>query len=338
MALTPYSWKIVTTANCSFAMPFEAPPVGIWNDTVGTPRTATIEGIWPGGAPPMDDECWVEVEYLNSNSSPQASFAADCKADLLATAAAQTASTVEWGGGGGGGLPPTTFDGTPSAGIVMSNGNLTVTHGTNNNTTGVQSKTELFGGRGYFEVLLQTSVSNTNGVGLKPYTAGAFSDSVSPNFTNGVGVALGPVSSTVRSNGVDSGKDLGPQAVGKTVCVAIDLNARLAWFRFNAGNWNGDAAANPVTGTGGVAFPTGGQAPCVRFTNGTATDAFTANFGATAFAFSPPTTFIGWNGWNSGRFKLSIPFTAQQKGFIYARVKCAKPSATFYIDPKVTLT
>jgi hypothetical protein len=35
---------------------------------------------------------------------------------------------------------------------------------------------------------------------------------------------------------------------------------------------------------------------------------------------------------------LNVSFTPQQKGFIYARVKCAKASSTFYIDPLVTLT
>ena len=38
------------------------------------------------------------------------------------------------------------------------------------------------------------------------------------------------------------------------------------------------------------------------------------------------------------RFKQSISFTAQQKGLIYAYVKAAKVSTTFYIDPYLTLS
>jgi hypothetical protein len=38
------------------------------------------------------------------------------------------------------------------------------------------------------------------------------------------------------------------------------------------------------------------------------------------------------------RFKLATAFTAQQKGWVYCRVKCAKPASTFYIDPLVTLS
>jgi hypothetical protein len=95
---TPIAWKIVTTANCNYSESFECPPIAIWNDVTGSSVTATIEGIWGGGAVPNDDECWLEVEYLGNASSPQGSFVNDGKADLLATAAAQTSSSETWGG------------------------------------------------------------------------------------------------------------------------------------------------------------------------------------------------------------------------------------------------
>ena len=44
-----------------------------------------------------------------------------------------------------------------------------------------------------------------------------------------------------------------------------------------------------------------------------------------------------WNGGGSGAgwspFKLTVSFTAQQHGYAVARVKAAKASATYYIDP-----
>ena len=95
---TPIAWKIDTTANCSYSMPFECPPIAIWNDTTGASITATVEGIWGGGAVPNDDEIWLEVEYLGDASSPQGSFVNDGKADLLATAAGQASSSETWGG------------------------------------------------------------------------------------------------------------------------------------------------------------------------------------------------------------------------------------------------
>jgi len=95
---TGIAWKIDTTANCNYSMPFECPPIAIWNAVDGSAVTATVEGIWGGGAVPNDDDVWLDVEYLGDNSSPQGSFVNDGKADLLTTAAGQTSSSAAWGG------------------------------------------------------------------------------------------------------------------------------------------------------------------------------------------------------------------------------------------------
>lgn len=95
---TPLAWKIVTTANAHWFAPFECPPIAIWNDTTGSAVTATVEGIWGGGAVPNDDEIWCEVEYLGNASFPIASFVNDSKADVLAAAAGQSAGSGTWGG------------------------------------------------------------------------------------------------------------------------------------------------------------------------------------------------------------------------------------------------
>ena len=95
---TPIAWKIDTTANCTYSMPFECPPIAIWNDTTGSAKTATVEGIWGGGAVPLDNDIWLDVEYLGDASSPQGSFVNDGTPDLLATAANQATSSVTWGG------------------------------------------------------------------------------------------------------------------------------------------------------------------------------------------------------------------------------------------------
>ncbi|TIR86416.1 MAG: hypothetical protein E5X04_00670 [Mesorhizobium sp.] len=95
---TPLAWKIVTSANTTWYTPFTSPPIAIWNDTTGSSVTATVQGIWGGGAAPNNDEIWVEVEYLGDASSPRGSFANDSKADPLASAAGQTAGSGTWGG------------------------------------------------------------------------------------------------------------------------------------------------------------------------------------------------------------------------------------------------
>ncbi|RWF66629.1 hypothetical protein [Mesorhizobium sp.] len=95
---TAIAEKIVTTANCSEHFPFKSPPIAIWNDTTGSSVTATIEGIWGGGAVPNNNDIWLEVEYLGSGSSPNASFAYNSKADILASASALSAGSGTWGG------------------------------------------------------------------------------------------------------------------------------------------------------------------------------------------------------------------------------------------------
>jgi hypothetical protein len=95
---TPIAWKVITASNSNYLLPFECPPIAIWNDTVGSAKTATVECIWGGGAVPNDDDIWIDVEYLGDASSPQGSFVNDGKADLLTTAAAQTSSSATWGG------------------------------------------------------------------------------------------------------------------------------------------------------------------------------------------------------------------------------------------------
>lgn len=95
---TPIAWKVITTANCTYSMPFECPPIAIWNDTTGSAVTATVEGIWGAGVVPLDTEIWIECEFLGSSSSPLGSFVADCAADLLTAGANQTSSSETWGG------------------------------------------------------------------------------------------------------------------------------------------------------------------------------------------------------------------------------------------------
>lgn len=96
--VTPIAWKIVTGANAKFYMPFEAIPINLWNDTAGSSVTATLYGIWGGGAVPNNDDIWAEVEYLGSASFPIGSFASSAKASVLATNAALASDSSNWGG------------------------------------------------------------------------------------------------------------------------------------------------------------------------------------------------------------------------------------------------
>jgi hypothetical protein len=96
---TPVAWKIVTTADSSWYLPFECIRMAIWNDTTASNVTVTVYGVWGGGAVPNNDDIWIEVNYLGSSSSPIATFnSANTKADILAAAAGQSSDGSTWGG------------------------------------------------------------------------------------------------------------------------------------------------------------------------------------------------------------------------------------------------
>lgn len=91
---TPLSWKIVTTANSKWLVPFVAFPIAIWNDTVTGNVTATVEIVASGAL--NNDDVWLEIEYFGSASTPQASFANSTKANNLAAGTTLTASAATW--------------------------------------------------------------------------------------------------------------------------------------------------------------------------------------------------------------------------------------------------
>ena len=92
--------------------------------------------------------------------------------------------------------------------------------------------------------------------------------------------------------------NIGPVATfadNDILSFAVDFNAKLAWFRVGAGNWNNSGAANPATGTGGLDISAIAAGP---YHAGVGTrvdsDSVTANFGATAYANAAPSGFGNW--------------------------------------------
>lgn len=94
---TGQAFKVITTANSRWADPFTCLPITIWNDTSGSSVTATICGIWGGGAVPNKEDIWIDVEYPGSSSTPQGSYITSGNADILATAAGVSDGSA-WGG------------------------------------------------------------------------------------------------------------------------------------------------------------------------------------------------------------------------------------------------
>ena len=101
---TRLSWKMVSSANAEYPLlVLESPEIVRWNDTTGSSITCTVEivhnsqGSGTNGVL-NDDECWLEVTYLGTSGYPLGSSISDCKADLFASASAQTTSSASWTG------------------------------------------------------------------------------------------------------------------------------------------------------------------------------------------------------------------------------------------------
>lgn len=92
---TGFSQKIVTTTDARKEAPFRSFPIPVWIDTTGVSKTITVESV-NDGTTLTDQEFWIEVEYLGSNSYPIASKASSFSANILSTAANVATSTETW--------------------------------------------------------------------------------------------------------------------------------------------------------------------------------------------------------------------------------------------------
>lgn len=95
---TPLSWKMVSNADAD-AFPFytlKSEEIVIWNETVGSAITVTIDILHDSVTNLKNDEIYLDVQYLGTSGFPISSFLSDSKADVLATAADQDASTATW--------------------------------------------------------------------------------------------------------------------------------------------------------------------------------------------------------------------------------------------------
>ena len=96
------SWKIVTTANCSFYTPFETPWFGYYN-TGTSAITPYVEILRDGSATAyQDDEVWMDIAAKVTTTSTLATLYSD-RMMLLGTAANQDAGAGlgSWTGEGG---------------------------------------------------------------------------------------------------------------------------------------------------------------------------------------------------------------------------------------------
>jgi hypothetical protein len=91
-----YSWEMQGGANASLLYPLESRELAVWNNTVGSAITATIEFVWDSVTNAQDDEIWAEWAYKGTSGFPQGTVISDRVASVIATPADQTDSSVTW--------------------------------------------------------------------------------------------------------------------------------------------------------------------------------------------------------------------------------------------------
>lgn len=95
---TLYSYKMIGSANAAsgFNMPLYSPEFSIYNTTVASSKTLTVEILTDTATNLKDNEVWLEVHYLGTSGFPVGTLISDRVSSAIATAADQTASTATW--------------------------------------------------------------------------------------------------------------------------------------------------------------------------------------------------------------------------------------------------
>jgi hypothetical protein len=176
-----------------------------------------------------------------------------------------------------------------TAGITLTNGNLTATNN-NNAASGLRAVDRQITGKFYWEVTCTVFTWNGNQVG---FVSPTWLLTNLPSNTPLPGTCVLQQTGQVNIDDVVVGSSFGTITAGTVICIAIDYDARRVWFRLGAGgNWNMLATANPATGAGGFAISLGlGIAALPAVWLGNTNDQITANFGATAFTGVVPSGF-----------------------------------------------
>jgi hypothetical protein len=186
------------------------------------------------------------------------------------------------------------FDPATVIDTALTNGNLTATHTTANANSGARVASAKSTGKYYFVMSCLAGHGSFDGMGLAKLTTTY--NNIMLSGDSQIVVTRG---GAININNVFTSKNIGGFNLATDVLgIAVDLTARLVWCCRNAGSWNADGTADPATGVAGLAFPGGTSlSPCVCFVGaGTAiNDAYSANFGASAFSGAVPSGFTaGW--------------------------------------------
>jgi hypothetical protein len=176
-----------------------------------------------------------------------------------------------------------------SANITLTNGNLTASTPQSAVYAGVRSVASASSGKKYWETLanVRTTPAETGGAGNASATLS--------NFNGQDAFGMGWFGSGEVYTNLTLQGTIQTWVQGDTLCFALDIDNSKMWFRTNGGNWNNDVIGNqnPATNTGGFTFAFAAPVFAMLALN-TSGDQHTANFGATAYAQTPPAGFGNW--------------------------------------------
>lgn len=168
-----------------------------------------------------------------------------------------------------------------SAGVTLSNGNLTATGSGNG---GVRGTSVISTGKFYWECTITAYGGGTPEIGICSATATLLANTTAEYAIVQYGTSFGQI----YNNGANLA-NIGYPGVGGTYCMAVDTGAKLIWFRNGAaGNWNNSGTANPATGVGGASFSSMSSAPYAFYAPAFGTDTVVLNSGDSAFVGAVP--------------------------------------------------
>lgn len=202
----------------------------------------------------------------------------------------------------------TTWSTTDKLNVTLSGSNLIATA---SGTGGVRGKDPKRTGKYYIEYTATTTQHVNNAVG---FASAAALLTPGQNATV-VLISTGQIRAwAADGSGAVSGSNTAGFTTGTIVGCAIDLDARLAWFRIApAGNWNNSATNNPATGVGGIdlsAVGLGWAFDCYPYADlWGSPQSITANFGDTAFSGTVPSGYT--SGWDDSVAAVSYLVTTQ---------------------------
>jgi len=191
-------------------------------------------------------------------------------------------------------VPTTLNPNDKASAVTLSNGNLSMSIGGEVTFSGARTSASISSGKTYFEMTISAIPQQAN-VGIANSSLTLSGGNPDSSGTN-VNCATFNQNGSFYYNSNSASGTAAAMSTSSAMCFAFDLNAKLAWMRVGSGNWNNSGTANPTTGTGGFSFSSfSGPFYVVGVLNTGyyGSQVMTFNFGATAFAQSVPTGFVG---------------------------------------------